>query len=275
MQNIQAETRSRKKLEPNIPCPMQFFVAENSIVRKIWGKSDTILFIFAGASAEFALNKAVDWLYFTGKLPSNPLERLFSTVSYARKIVFASLDEAHKAIDTLQQIHASVEQSRGFSIPDWAYRDVLFMLIHYSIASYELLEKKLSLEDKEEVHNVFYRVGTRMGLKALPPTYDEWLHARKTHLIEDLQVSKYTDDLFKQYKKHLGAMRFKVLTEGQKLVVPDSVKKLLHFSDFSLLTPVVPVYKISRLMKMDWLLKNILLPPGYKEQINQLDVYHG
>ncbi len=34
------------------------------------GKSDTVLFIFAGASAEFALNKAVDWLYFTGKLPS-------------------------------------------------------------------------------------------------------------------------------------------------------------------------------------------------------------
>ena len=38
---------------------MQYFVEEHSVVRKIWGKSDTILFIFAGASAEFALNKAV------------------------------------------------------------------------------------------------------------------------------------------------------------------------------------------------------------------------
>jgi len=66
----------------------EYFVRENSIVRKIWGKSDTILFIFAGASAEFALNKAVDWLYFTGKLPQDPLGRLFSTVSYARSIVF-------------------------------------------------------------------------------------------------------------------------------------------------------------------------------------------
>ena len=59
---------------------MQFFVKSDSIVRKIWGKSDTILFIFGGAAAEFALNKAVDWLYFTGKLPSDPLGRLFSTV---------------------------------------------------------------------------------------------------------------------------------------------------------------------------------------------------
>src|SRR4249920_1752091 len=147
---------------------MKYFVDKNSVVRKIWGKSDTVLFIFAGASAEFALNKAVDWLYFTGKLPSDPLGRLFSTVRYAGKIVFSSMDEAHKAIDVLRQIHTTVEQNRGFSIPDLAYRDVLFMLIHYSIASYELLEKKLSEEEKEEVYNVFYRVGVRMGLKELP-----------------------------------------------------------------------------------------------------------
>jgi len=254
---------------------MQYFVEKNSVVRKIWGKSDTVLFIFAGAAAEFALNKAVDWLYFTGKLPADPIARLFSTVSYARKIVFSSMDDANKAIDTIRQIHTAVEQSRGSSIPDWAYRDVLFMLIHYSIASYELLEKKLTDEEKEEVYNVFYRVGTRMGLKKLSLGYIEWLPVRREHLIENLQKSEYTIDLFKQYKKHLGAMRFKVLIEGQKLVVPDRVKELLQFSDFSLLTPVVPLYKVSRLMKMDWLLKNILLPSDYKDQINELDVNKG
>ena len=52
---------------------MANFVEDTSIVRDIWGKSDTILMVFAGASAEFALNKAVDWLYFTGKLPKDPL----------------------------------------------------------------------------------------------------------------------------------------------------------------------------------------------------------
>lgn len=252
---------------------MQFFVEKNSVVRKIWGKSDTVLFIFAGAAAEFALNKAVDWLYFTGKLPADPIGRLFSTVRYARRIVFSLRDEANKAIDTMRQIHTAVEQTRGATIPDWAYRDVLFMLIHYSIAAYELLETKLSDEEKEEVYNVFYRVGTRMGLKALPLTYTEWLPVRESHLMDDLQKSTYTADLFKQYKKHLGAMRFKVLIEGQKLVVPNRVKELLNFSDFSLLTPVMPVFKISRLMKMDWLLKNILLPSDYKDQINELDVH--
>ena len=251
---------------------MQFFVDQNSIVRRIWGKSDTILFIFAGAAAEFALNKAVDWLYFTGRLPADPLGRLFSTVRYARRIVFSPMEEANKAIDTMRLIHTAVEQNRGATIPDWAYRDVLFMLIHYSIAAYELLEKKLSDDEKEEVFNVFYRVGARMGLKELPETYIQWLPARAAHLENDLQKSEYTIDLFKQYRKHLGTMRFRVLIEGQKLVVPDTVKALLHFRDFSFLTPVVPVYKISRLMKLDWLLKNILLPSDYKDQINELDV---
>jgi hypothetical protein len=254
---------------------MQYFVEEKSIVRKIWGKSDTVLFIFAGAAAEFALNKAVDWLYYTGKLPADPLGRLFSTVRYAGRIVFAPMDEANKAIHSLRQIHGAIEQSRGYAIPDWAYRDVLFMLIHYSIAAYELLEQKLSAVEKEEVFNVFYRVGSGMGLKELPQTYAEWLPVRESHLINDLQKSDYTVDLFKQYKKHLGAMRFKVLIEGQKLVVPNRVKQLLDFSDFSLLTPVVPVYKISRLMKMDWLLRNLLLPSDYKAEIDALDVHKG
>ncbi len=249
-----------------------YFVNKDSIVRKIWGKSDTVLFIFAGASAEFALNKAVDWLYFTGRLPADPIGRLFSTVSYAGRIVFSPLEVANKTIDTIRQIHTAVEKNRGFEIPDWAYRDVLFMLIHYSIAAYELLERKLNDEEKQEVFDVFYRLGLRMGLKDLPVNYEKWLPVREMHLQNDLEKSRFTEDLFVQYKKHLGTMRFRVLLEGQKLVVPKKVKELLQFSDFSFLTPVVPLYKVSRLMKMDWLFKRILLPSAYMDQIRALDV---
>lgn len=252
---------------------MKNFVENDSVVRKIWGKSDTILFIFAGASAEFALNKAVDWLYFTGKLPSDPLGRLFSTVRYARKIVFSSMDDANAAIDTMRKIHSGVEQSRGDVIPDWAYRDVLFMLIHYSIASYELLEQKLTDAEKEEVYNVFYRVGARMGLKELPDNYIDWLPVRASHLQENLQKSKFTTDLFKQYRKHLGAMRYKVLIEGQKLVVPKRVTELMQFSHFSWITPLVPIYKFSKKIKLEGVIKAVLLPSAYKTQIEELDVY--
>ena len=207
---------------------MEFFVSKQSIVREIWGKSDTILFVFAGASAEFALNKAVDWLYFTGRLPADPLGRLFSTVMYARQIVFSETEAANKAIDKISAIHAGVEKSRGAQIPDWAYRDVLFMLIHYSMASFEVLERKLTEAEKEDLFDVFYRMGQRMQLKGLPRTYQEWIIMRNDHMQNDLQKSHYTVDLYKQYKKHLGSIRFFILKESQKLVVPQQVKTLIR-----------------------------------------------
>ncbi len=250
---------------------MEFFVAKESIVRQIWGKGDTILFIFAGSAAEFALNKAVDWLYFTGRLPADPLGRLFSTVSYARQIVFSESGKANQAIDRINSIHAAVEAARNARIPDWAYRDVLFMLIHYSISSFELLERKLTDAEKEEVFDVFYRVGKRMKLVGLPKSYNEWLVMRYEHLRSDLASSHYTIDLYKQYEKHLGAVRFKLLKEGQILVVPEPVRKMLQFKKNSLLSPVIPVYKMSRLLKLDWLLKSLVLPAEYKQQIRELD----
>jgi hypothetical protein len=250
---------------------MEFFVDKGSIVRTIWGKGDTILFIFAGASAEFALNKAVDWLYFTGRLPADPLGRLFSTVAYARQIVFSEREEANRAIDKIKAIHTAVEAARGKSIPDWAYRDVLFMLIHYSIASFEVLERKLTEREKEEVYQVFYRVGKRMDLKSLPNNYNHWLEMRQEHLVQDTQKSHYTEDLYRQYRKHLGIIRFWLLKEGQILVVPERVKKLLGLRSFSLLTPVLVFYKLSRRLQLDWFLKSAILPPAYRAEIKNLD----
>lgn len=251
---------------------MEYFVKKGSIVREIWGKGDTILFIFAGASAEFALNKAVDWLYFTGKLPADPLGRLFSTVAYARQIVFSENEAALQAIDKIAAIHAGIEAQRGTTIPDWAYRDVLFMLIDYSISAYELLERKLSEAEKEETYDVFYRLGHRMGVKGLPSGFQEWQQMRAEHLQQDLTFSLLTNNLYQQYKKHLGTIRYRLLLEAQMLVVPDKAKELLGMRRASLLTPVLHAYKLSRRLKLDWLLKSLILPREYKDEIRELDV---
>ncbi|MGA9269201.1 MAG: oxygenase MpaB family protein [Lutimonas sp.] len=251
---------------------MEYFVEKGSVVRKIWGRSDIILFIFAGASAEFALNKAVDWLYFTGKLPSDPLGRLFSTVGYAREIVFSTQQDAHKAIDKIKSIHQSVERKRLGKIPDWAYRDVLFMLIYYSQAAFELLERDMNPQEKEELFQVFYRVGDRMELTGLPHSYRDWLPVRQSHLEQDLEKSSYSLDLFKQYRKHLGAFRYKMLIEAQKLVVPARVSSLLGFNPVHWLRPSVPVYKISKNLGLDGMIKDLLLPSDYKIQIQALDI---
>jgi hypothetical protein len=251
------------------------FVDSQSVVRKIWGKADTILLIFAGAAAEFALNKAVDWLYFTGRLPSDPLGRLFSTVAYAREIVFSSTENAHKAIDKMRNIHEVVEHARGANIPDEAYRDVLFMLINYSISAYEVMEHKLSKQDKEEVVDVFCRVGRRMLIPGLPEGYDEWMKMYEHHISSNLVHSAFTDDLFKQYRKHLGFIRYFILKESQKMVVSPRVRELLHFNRPFLIPPLVKAYRLGRKIKADKLLKLWLLPPLYKQRIRMLDVQPG
>lgn len=248
-----------------------YFVHPGSIVRKIWGKADTILFIFAGASAEFALNKSVDWLYFTGRLPSDPLGRLFSTVNYSRTIIFAEQDDALRAIDQITAIHKAVENSRGAIIPNAAYLDVLYLLIDYSIRAYELLERKLTRAEKAEIFKVFYLVGERMGLKDLPLNYTDWMAKREEQLQYNLYKSTFTVDLYHQYRKHLGLVRYLLLKQAQVLVVPDLVNASLGLGRILWLLPVLAVYKLSRWFRLHNLLKNAILPPTYLAQVKAMD----
>ena len=88
----------------------------------------------------------------------------------------------------------------------------------------------------------------------------------------DLEKSHYTIDLYKQYRKHLGPIRYKLLIEGQILVVPEKVNNLLGLGKISFLTPVLLFYKLSRKFKVDWFMKSLVLPEEYKKQIKDLDI---
>ena len=250
---------------------MKHFVEEHSIVRRIWGKSDTILLIFAGAAAEFALNKAVDWLYFTGKLPADPIGRLFTTVGYARTIVFSEERTALAAIDRINAIHAGVEFGRGQKIPQWAFRDVLFLLIGYSIRCFEVLERPMTTDEKREVLDVFLRMGNRMGIEDLPETFEQWQRQRQEHMEENLQRGKYTDHLFDQYRLHLGPLRYRILREAQAMIVPGTVRDLLGLRRFSLLSPLIPLYKLARWLNIDRLVKALIVPARYEKEVKALD----
>ncbi|MET4081726.1 hypothetical protein ABIB40_001675 [Pedobacter sp. UYP30] len=250
---------------------MSGFVEKNHIIRKVWGNGDTILFIFAGASAEFALNKAVDWLYFTGKLPKDPLGRLFSTVAYARKIIFSENSVAIKAIHQITEIHKGVEKARAAEIPDWAYRDVLYMLIDYSIRAFEIIEYGLSEKEKVAIFEVFKRVGLEMGIKDLPIDYVNWLVDREKHSKKDLIKSKYSKHLYKQYRIRLGLIRFLFLKQAQLMILPKEVIWLLGFKKILWLSPIIKVYKWSKKMKINNVIRNSILPAQYKQQILDLD----
>jgi hypothetical protein len=76
--------------------------------------------------AEFALNRAVDWLFFTGKLPSDPIGRLFATRRLRAAHRLRRRNGPPRArLDAIRAVHAAVEHQRGQRIPDGAHRDVL------------------------------------------------------------------------------------------------------------------------------------------------------
>lgn len=249
----------------------EYFVEEGSIVRQIWGKSDTILLIFAGGAAEFALSKAIDWLFFTGKLPADPIGRLFSTVNYAKRIVFSKEEQAFQAINAINSIHDNLENRRGYRIPEWAYRDVLFMLIDYSIRAYEILERSLTESEKEEILRVFNKLGNGMHIPELPQTFPDWEVAREEHLEANLNYSGYTRDLFDQYRKQLGKIRYEMLLGLQGMIVPKRVHELMGFKKASIYPTLIEGYKLTKTMHLDEFFKDLILPSKYKEEIKGLD----
>lgn len=243
--------------------PVRDFVDRRSIVRTIWGDPDVVLLIFAGSAAEFALNRAVDWLFFTGEIPRDPIGRLFSTVRYAQEIVFVDEEKARRTLDRINARHASVEHERGQTIPDWAYRDVLYMLIDYSERAYELLYKPLSQSQKTDLFDVFLRIGEALLIPQLPATYAEWQLDRRRHLVCDLAYSKHTSMLYAAYRRHLGFLRYYLLLEVQALLVPNHVRRLLHLSSNPLVSGLAQMYGIIGTGNVQSLVHTLLIPPRY------------
>lgn len=250
---------------------MSFFVKPGSITRQIWGDADVILLVFAGSAAEFALNRAVDWLFFTGKLPADPIARLFSTVRYAQDIVFSSDEKARQAIARMSAIHGGVEQKRGYQIPDWAYRDVLYMLIDYSMRAFETLHRPLTNPEREDVFATFREVGTGMHVPDLPTNYADWQIDRETHLNRDLVRSEFTDKLFQRYREQLGNWRYDLLRQAQAVLVPKQVSQRLALPEKPFLRYTIGLYKVLNALGLRSVVQRVLLPTEYLDQIRGLD----
>ena len=230
-----------------------------------------VLLAFAGSAAEFALNRAVDWLFFTGKLPSDPIGRLFSTASYAQRIVFADERSATRTLDGIRAAHDAVERQRGHAIPDWAHRDVLYMLIDYSERAHELLDRPLRDEERAELYDVFYRVGTGLHIPELPLTYDGWKVDRERHLRQDLVDSEGTAALYAQYREHLGPWRYRLLLQLQAVLVPAHVRGLLELRRADWLRPLVRVYPFLARAGLRSFIQRLLMPPRYLAAVRELD----
>ena len=250
---------------------MTNFVSPGSIVRRIWGDGDMVLLVFAGGAAEFALNRAVDWLYFTGKLPNDPMGRLFATAGYAQGIVFADDETASRTLERIRAIHQAVERQRGQAIPDWAHRDVLYMLIDYSERAHELLARALSTDERNELYDVFHRVGTALRIPDLPPSYAEWRTDRDRHLRRDLTRGDATVALYAAYRRQLGRWRYPLLLRLQSILAPEHVRRLLQLKGAEWFRPSLRLYPLLVRAGLRPLIQRLLVPPQHRTAVQGLD----
>ena len=247
------------------------FVARGSVVRRIWGDPEVVLLVFAGSAAEFALNRAADWLFFTGRIPSDPVGRLFSTVRYAREIVFADEEAARRTLGRINAAHAGVEALRGQAIPEWAFRDVLYMLIDYSERAHRLLYGALTIPEREELFAVFRRVGEGLHVRALPRSYEDWRADRRAHMEQDLAYGRHTALLYESYRRHLGALRYQLLLQTQALLVPERVRGLLSLNESAVFSAAVEVFASLPAPGLRALVRRVLLQPRYWGDVAELE----
>lgn len=230
-----------------------------------------VLLVFAGSAAEFALNRAVDWLFFTGKLPGDPIGRLFSTAGYAQGIVFADAATAARTLARIRAVHEAVERERGQRIPEWAHRDVLYMLIDYSERAHETFARPLAADEQHELYDVFYRVGLGLGIPGLPPTYAEWSIDRELHLRRDLLNGEGTEALYAQYRKHLGPWRYHLLLRLQSILAPQHVRGLLRLKRAAWLRPLLRFYPVLVRAGLRSIIQRLLMPSAYLPAVRGLD----
>jgi hypothetical protein len=250
---------------------MTDFVARGSIVRRIWGDVDMVLLVFAGSAAEFALSRAVDWLFFTGKVPNDPMGRLFATARYAQEIVFADEPTASATLRRIRAVHQTIERRRGEEIPDWAHRDVLYMLIHYSERAHDLLARRLTSAERNELYDVFHRVGTGLGISDLPHSYAEWRVDRERHLRRDLIHGDFTDALYAAYRRQLGPWRYRLLLVVQSILAPAHVRALLQLKPVELLRPGLRLHPLLARAGLRPLIQRLLIPPQHLGSVHALD----
>jgi hypothetical protein len=249
---------------------MKWFVQPDSIVRRIWGDADLVMLIFSAGAAEFALNRAVDWLFFTGAIPNDPLGRLFATAAYAQGTIFADQVEAKRTLARIRAIHETVEQQRGAQIPAWAHRDVLYMLIDYSERVFHTLYRPLVAEEQQELYDVFWRVGIELGIPELPPDYNQWRQDRQLHLERDLIFSPYTEALYAAYRRDLGFWRYELLRQIQAVLVPKHVHQLLDLPKLAWLHPTTLIYPTMIRLGLRPLIHQTLIPPQYVPAVRRL-----
>ena len=197
------------------------------VSRRVWSDPTCMLLVFVGSSAEFPLNPSVEWLFYTGRLPSDPLARFLETVAWLRRLIVADEQTRNRDAKKLKQMHEVLEQKRGDTIPGSSYRDVLCMNMVYSIRGAALVTgKELEVAEKDAMVRDLSSTGLQMGIEDLPWTWQQLCDQRAERM--KLWIpNQYTPKLLDSYRRALGPLNYKLLLSGFPLLIEEELLERL------------------------------------------------
>jgi hypothetical protein len=145
------------------------------------------------------------------------------------------------------------------------------MLIDYSERAHEMLARPLSAADRDELYDVFRRVGIGLRIPDLPPTYADWKADRELHLRRDLFSGDGTAALYAQYRNHLGRWRYDLLLRVQSILAPEHVRGLLRLRRAMWLRPFLRLYPLFVRAGLRAIIQQVLMPASYLPDVRALD----
>ncbi len=232
--------------------------------RRVWSDPTCMLLVFVGASGEFPLNPSVDWLFYTGRLPADPIARFLSTIDYLRRLIIADKETRNLEATKLKQLHQQLETNRGQQIPATSYRDVLCMDTMYSIRSVPLVTGvELSPDEKDQVVRDLSSVGQQMGIPDLPWTYDQLCEQRKER-IPLWVTNEFTKRLLDSYRRALGPVTYELLISAYPMMLEPELLDQLGLSKRILSSPMRWALTPACRMGLIRTLYRILLPRKIK-----------
>ena len=158
-------------------------------------------------------------------------------------LFFADPTGAADAVERINRIHRSVEEARGEEIPQWAYRDMLFILIDYGKRAHEVVFGPMTEAERASHFGVGLALGRAMHLSGLPSTYAAYRVQRHQQLLEDYARGPLTDDLYASYCRALGPWRYRLLRLVQASVLPEELRDVLRLEPHPLVDELLQCYR--------------------------------
>jgi uncharacterized protein (DUF2236 family) len=241
------------------------------VIQRIWGSPDAILLFFAGGAAEFAALKAVDWLFFTNSLPAAPIGRFFDTVRFAQRVFFGTPIQAAATIASINRVHRHVEAARAMPIPEWAYRDVLFLLIDYGERAHAIIYGPMPAAEQLAHFEAIMALGHAMHLRGLPTTYAAYQAQRHQQLLDDYAPSALMERLFARYRAAIGPWRYRLLRLIQASLLPAELRPVVGLRPNGLVDGALRCYRYlpGGGNKLRWL-HRLLLPRQMAQRVRTL-----